>query len=75
MTERPTTYFALAALDDAPAGRFAKPKPRVTGGPPREALPVADWSRDPVPQEPPRDGSGEGLRLGMDVSGVGHARR
>jgi hypothetical protein len=71
MPDKPTSYFELAALNDAPAGRYAKPKPRIVGGDPAPPLPVADWNRPVVPDEPPIDGRGEGLTLGIDVSGKG----
>ena len=75
---RMRTYLAFAEADalDGGGGRFAalpEQKPTVVGAKAEIAYPQqpehSHWSRDPVPDEPLIDGTGEGDVLGYAIDG------
>jgi hypothetical protein len=66
------TYHSLAQLDDdSPGGRLGLPTSQrvVTSGPPMSRLPVAAWSRDPVPTEPLIQGDSDVFSIAVGGEG------
>jgi hypothetical protein len=77
---RSATYHGYVSgdLDDEAGGRFrVLRKPTVIGGEPVARYPAQPegsfWRSDPVPTEPPIDGTSEGVRLGYRVDGRAEA--
>jgi hypothetical protein len=71
---RGQTYFGQTQDIDDMGGRFAKVvKTTVTGTDPTPQYPRtpvgSPWHDDPLPTEPPIDGTSDGLRLGYAIDG------